>query len=53
MAGNNFDTALMPSSEPARRRERRMFGAVPIYIFLAAVLTICILGVVTLALGAR
>jgi hypothetical protein len=53
MAGNEFDTSVMPSSRVARARERHMVGALPIYLIIMVLLMICIFGAVMLAISAR
>jgi hypothetical protein len=53
MKQDGFDTAVMPSSGPARHKERRMLGGVPLYLLIAIPLVIAILGVIMVAMWAR
>jgi hypothetical protein len=53
MKQDGFDTAVMPSSRSARRKERRMLGGVPLYLLIAVLLTLAIFGVSILGTLAR
>jgi hypothetical protein len=53
MKQDGFDTAVMPSSGPARHKERRMLGGIPLYLLIAVPLVAAIFGVILLAIGAR
>lgn len=53
MKQDGFDTAVMPSSGPARRKERRMLGGIPLYLLIAVPLVAAIFGVILVAIGAR
>lgn len=53
MKQDGFDTAVMPSSGPARHEERRMLGGIPLYLLIAVPLVAAIFGVILLAIGAR
>ena len=46
MAGNEFDPSTMPSAEAARREDRRMFRAFPVYILIAGLIGLCIIAAV-------
>jgi hypothetical protein len=53
MKQDGYDTAVMPSSGPARHEERRMLGGVPLYLLIAVPLVLAILGVIILATWSR
>ena len=53
MDTNAFDPKTMPSARPARDKERRMFGGVPLYAVIVILVAVCILGVLLLAATQR
>jgi hypothetical protein len=53
MKQDGFDTAVMPSSRSARRKEVGILSVVPLYLLATVPLMLAIFGVITLAIWAR
>jgi hypothetical protein len=53
MAGNDFDTAVMPSARAARSEERRMLIPLPVFAAIVVVVALLVLGAGYLGLAAR
>jgi hypothetical protein len=44
MAGNDFDTSVMPSARAARRQERRMLIPLPAFVAIVAGVALLVIG---------
>lgn len=53
MAGNDFDTSVMPSARAARSDEQRMLIPLPLFIAIVVVVALLILGAGWLGLAGR
>jgi hypothetical protein len=53
MAGNDFDTSVMPSAGAARRDERRMLIPLPLFVAIVVVVALLVLGAGWLGLAGR